>query len=134
MYNTLKNIATINNWIFTYARHDYQNLVNDVDNTDKIYLFLDPVQTSNEFDEYGDLQAISYSGSFLLLKSSEFDEGYEERYISHIKPLIDSALKSITDSLSCTSVGIQSWNTTEVINLFDMNMDGIVVKYTVLDV
>jgi hypothetical protein len=134
MYNKLKDIAEVNNWIFKYARRDYQNLVNEVDN-DNIFLFLDPVQTANEFDEYNNPVAVNYSGSFLLLKASDFDQDYEGRYVEHIKPLIDSTLKQITESIACDEkLNIQSWNTTEIINLFDMNLDGIAVKYTVIDV
>ena len=131
MYQILKQIAADNNWVYFYGRRDYANLLNEVEDDDKIYLFLDPVQENKEFDEYGEPIATLFSGSFLLLKSSQLDEGYEERYLNDIRPLIETQSKIIIDNFSCSDYSIQSWNSTEVINLFDYGYDGIVVNYSV---
>lgn len=132
MYITLKRIAQENQWVFNYSRRDFQNLLDVDEDKDKIFLFLDPIKTSTEFDDYGAAVATTNSGSFMLLKSSELDAGYEERYVDDIKPLIETQLKLIEQDLKCSSIAIQSWNTTEIINLFDYGYDGIVVNYSVL--
>jgi len=67
----------------------------------------------------------------MILKSSNLDEGYEERYLTDIKPLIESQLKLIEAEFACSDYIIDSWTTTEIINLFDYNFDGVVVKYSV---
>lgn len=130
MYDKLKAIATDQGWVFKYARKDFQNLVNEVEG-DQTFLFLDPVQIGHDFGEFGEAQDKVYSGSFMLLKSSELDEGYEQRYLTDIKPLIESQLLIIQEAFACSDYTIDSWNTTEIINLFDYGYDGIVVSYSV---
>ena len=130
MYNKLKLIATEQGYIFFYGRRDFQNLLNELEG-EQTYLFLDPVQTSTDFDDYGNAEGQTFTGSFMLLKSSKLDEGYEERYLTDIKPLIDSQLKLVEESFACSDYIIESWTTTEIINLFDYNFDGVVVKYSV---
>jgi hypothetical protein len=131
IYTEFKQTAEDNNWVFIYARKDFQNLFNEIEDKEKIYLFLDPIQRSQEFDEYGSEETVNYSGTFMLLKSSDFDEGYQERYEDDIRPLINAELGKLTKSLACTDLTINSWNTTEIVNIFDYNLDGIVVKFTI---
>jgi len=130
MYNKLKLIATDNSWVFKYARRDFANLLSQAEGNNT-YLFLDPVQTSTDFDDYGNAEGQTFTGSFMLLKSSKLDEGYEERYLTDIKPLIDSQLKLVEESFACSDYIIESWTTTEIVNLFDYNFNGVVVKYLV---
>ena len=130
MYEFLKYIALKNNWIFNYARSDYQNLLHDVEE-DKTYLFLDPVQIQHSFDEFQEPEVKTYNGTFLILQSSDFDGDYDEKYLKHIKPLIDNHLKVIQKEFSCSQYTVNQWNTTEIINLFDQNLDGILVNYSV---
>ena len=131
MYEVLQQIAADNNWGFTYARRDFQNLHNEVEDTDKIYVFLDPVQVDNNFDEYGGRISQTYSGSFMLLKSSDLGDGYEERYLKDIKPLLQEKIQIVTNAVGCSELTINSWRTTEIINLFDYGFDGIIVNYSV---
>ena len=130
MYNKLKQISEENNWVFNYARRDFANLLNQAEGNNT-YLFLDPIQTSTDFDDYGNAESQTFTGSFMILKSSNLDEGYEERYLTDIKPLIESQLKLIEAEFACSDYIIDSWTTTEIINLFDYNFDGVVVKYSV---
>ncbi|MDG3581759.1 hypothetical protein [Galbibacter pacificus] len=139
MYDLLKNIAQINNWEFIYGRQDYQNvedMYNEIDDN-KVNLFLDSVVIDTSFSESG-VESNTYSGRFLLLLSSDVDELYDgdesSKYQSYIKPLIDNHLTKIKTILSCGDYAINTFRTTEVINLFDGNYDGIIVNYNVSEI
>ncbi|MFI8379622.1 hypothetical protein [Leeuwenhoekiella sp. NPDC079379] len=130
MYEELKNIAEQNNWVFEYSRRDFQNLYNETEN-DSIYLFVDPIRIDTNFDEYGGEESLQYSGSFMVVKSSDVDEDYDTHYQSYIKPVIESATKTISNTLRCSDFNIQSWSTVEVINALDYNFSGVIVSYTI---
>lgn len=130
MYNELKNIAETNNFEFIYARRDFQNLNRGSEDLEKIFLFLDPVQKNDSFDEYSNLISTSFNGTFMLVKQSKFGNDYQHRFEKIIRPLIEEKLKIITDSFGCTDYSIESWNTTEIINLFNQNFDGVIVSYS----
>lgn len=134
MYDLLKAIALANDYSFIYGRTDYQNLHDELE-TGKEYIFLDPVSLDLQFDEFNKTEAITYSGSFMVLVSSDIDKGdYNARYIDEIKPLIDGALNTIRDALKCGGVvDISTWRQVEVINLFDYNLDGVVVTYNLTE-
>lgn len=127
MYEFLKNIANNNDWIFEYSRQDYQNLVDDIE-SEKVYLFVDPIQIDSRFSDSGN-ETKSYSGKFMLLMSSDVDEDYLTKYENFIKPLIDDSLLVIKDSFACSAFKINSFKTIEVVNLFDGNVDGVLINY-----
>lgn len=130
MYEFLKNLAEDNDWVFEYSRSDYQNLYDEMTN-DKIHLFVDPITTSSTFSDSGFEEKSSY-GKLMILVSSDVDEEYQHKYDTHIKPLIDGALQVLKDTLVCTDANIQKFETIEVINLFDFNLDGVLVNYNVI--
>lgn len=127
MYEFLKNIANANDWIFEYGRPDYLNVADDIE-VDKTYLFLEPIQIDSKFSDSGN-EIKSYSGKFMLLLSSDIDEDYLTKYENYIKPLIDDSLMKIKDSFACSDFQINSFKTLEVVNLFDGNVDGLLVNY-----
>lgn len=134
MYEILKQIAKDNNLGFTYARRDYANLHNEIP-TGHPHVFLDPVQITETFGEYNQIESRQFAGSFLVVISSDIEKGnYEQRYLDEIKPILDETMGSITGSMKCgAKIQINSWRTVEVINLFDYGMDGIAVTYTVTE-
>lgn len=132
MYEILKEISSLNEWVFSYARRDFQNLFNETEQKDKVHLFLDPVEISDVMDEYGDVERKIYSGSFMLLLSSDFDEAtYDYKYLNYIEKLkVD--LTTLKESLTCTyKAKITNWKTIEVVNIFDYNFDGVIVNYQI---
>jgi len=131
MYDVLKTIATINNWVFQYARKDYANLFDEAEQIGVPHIFLDPVQIDTVFDEFNEPISTSYEGSFMCLVSSDIDEeNYDYKYQTHIKPLATTALNNIKDYVRCnTDISITNWREVEVINVFDYNLDGILVTY-----
>ncbi|RAK21615.1 hypothetical protein B0I03_10547 [Flavobacterium aquaticum] len=130
MYEFLKNLAEDNDWVFEYSRSDYQNLYDEMTN-DKIHLFVDPITTSSSFSDSGFEEKSSY-GKLMILVSSDVDEDYKQKYDNHIKPIIDGALQVLKDTLVCADANIQKFETIEVINLFDFNLDGVLVNYNVI--
>lgn len=133
MYDLLKNISTTNNWDFTYAKRDWANLYDEVENG-KVKIFLDPVETNYTYGEYNQVYSKTYTGSFLILLSSDIDDGdYEQRYIDYIKPLITGASDTLKNSLLCEEINIGSWREQEVINIFDFNLDGLIVTYSITE-
>jgi len=131
MYNTLKQISTDNDYVFLYARNDYQNLFNEIEEVNKPHIFLDPVQTSTTFDETGGDDVKTYSGSFMILLSSDIDvEDYDTRYQDYIKPVVTGATETIKNAIRCSSeLEIQVWQSVEVINVMDYNFDGVIITY-----
>src|SRR5690606_6934245 len=99
MYDFLKNIAQVNDWVFEYSRPDYQNLVQDVEEG-KIYLFAEPITTDTKFSETGN-ETLTYSGKVMLLLSSDVDEEYSDKYTQYIQPLISGAGQTLKTSFSC---------------------------------
>ncbi len=84
-------------------------------------------------NDSGEIESFVYSGSFMLLYSSDIDEkSYNDRYVKYIKPIIDSQIEIIENDLICEQEAtIEEWKEVEVINLFDQNFDGILVTYRV---
>lgn len=136
MRDLLESIAESNEWVFKYARSDFQNLFDEIEQKDVIHIFLDPVEISKNKDEYGTTETIVYSGSFMMLYSSSYDEGsYDIRYKKYIKPIIDLEIEKIEDSLSCESgLRIDGWRLIEVINILDYNLDGLIVTFQVTQI
>ncbi len=130
MYEFLKNLAEDNDWVFEYSRADYQNLYDEM-TSDVIHLFVDPITTSSSFTDSGFEEKSSY-GKLMILVSSDVDEDYKQKYDNHIKPIIDGALQVLKDTLVCADANIQKFETIEVINLFDFNLDGVLVNYNVI--
>ena len=129
MYNFLQNLAELNLWFFEYSRSDYQNLFDDME-YEKIHLFVDPITTDSLFSASG-FEVETYTGKMMLLISSDVDETYLEKYNDNIKPLINGALATLKQTLICSDFEVIKFQTTEVINLFDTNLDGVLITYSV---
>lgn len=131
MYELLKNIALDNGFDFTYARRDYANLYNEIEDKSAIYLFLDPVTIDKTFDDYGNTINTTYTGTFMLLKSSEFSDDYITRYLEDIQPLLNEGSAAILEGIGCSGYTINNWRSVEGINIFDWNFDGLIITYNI---
>ena len=134
MYEILKAIATANNWPFMYARRDWRNLYEDIERKGVNHIFVDPVTTKKSKGDMGVTESITYSGSFLILRDSDLDDdNYEFRYTEYIKPILDEDLEEkIEDILRCEhEAKLDMWEITEVINITDHNLDGVLVTYSI---
>lgn len=137
MYEILKQIAAVqvdgaDQFGFMYARRDFANLYNELE-PNKPVIFLDPVVIDSNFSEMGIVESVTYSGSFMILMSSDVDEvDYDTRYQAYIKPLLTGALLTIKAALICDYPStIEAWRTTEIINVLDYTFDGIIVNYRI---
>ena len=129
MFETFKNIADSNDWYFEYGRPDYQNLYEDVTSGGTIHFFLEPIVTDSTFSDTG-FEIITYSGKFMLFVSSDVDETYTYKYENYIKPIINNSLKTVKSTLNCLEADINKFQVVEVINVFDTNVDGVLVNYS----
>lgn len=133
MYEILKALATAESWVFTYGRTDFQNLFEASEQKNVSHLFLDPVKIRDIDNDSGVTEQKVYSGSFMILLSSVIDEkDYDTRYQNYIKPIVSGDLVTIKEELVCNQEAkVDVWETTEVINIFDYNFDGIIVTYQI---
>ena len=133
MYEIIKYLCDYNNWGFTYARTDFQNLYDMEEIPFKPLIFLDPIQITEEFDEYNTVNKTNYNGSFMVLVSSDLDAiDYDTRYQNHIKPIIDNTLETLKQGVKCDGKNsINSWRVIEVINVLDFNGDGVAVTFNI---
>jgi hypothetical protein len=129
MNSFFKDSAESNGWVYEYGRTDYQNLFDTFSSAATVHLFVDPITTDSTFSDTG-FETKTYSGKFMMLRSSDVDETYEDKYTDYIKPLIDGALQTLKDEIICAEYDINKFATTEIINLFDFNLDGVLVNYS----
>jgi hypothetical protein len=133
MKEFLEAIAVANNWPFEYGRSDFHNLFDEIEQVGVNHLFLDPVEINTLRNDSGSVEVIIYTGRFMLLKSSDIDEvDYNYRYENYIKPIIENDLPIIEDSLICDNEAtLSEWKVIEVVNLFDYNLDGVLITFKV---
>jgi len=128
MHDFFKNIAIENTWIFEYGRQDYLNL-HDIEEG-KVHLMVEPITSDSSFSDAGN-ETLTYSGNLFLVKSSDVDEEYSDKYEQYIKPLFNDMRTVLTSAFTCSSTfELKAFKSTEVINLFDQNCDGLLINYT----
>lgn len=128
----LESLATNYGWRFVHARRDYANLTDALafveDEAQKYgvgetILFLDPVVRDGTKTD-----GIGYSGNFMILTISDLDGTYDEKYKDFIEPLTPIIVEDMRNKLRC-SYNINQWRAIEVINVFDINADGLSVNF-----
>lgn len=126
-----EEICTTKDWVFEYGRKDFLNLYDGLEVTGKIHLFVEPAGERKNRSDSGTIESRTYSGFISILVSSDLDElTYEDRYQQHIKLLVKPAIEEMEELLRCTyEVNIESTNETEVVNVFDYNLDGVLYNY-----
>jgi hypothetical protein len=139
----LRAITTGLGWIFHYGRRDFQNLVETDDELDaKCYFFLDPVSRKKKYSASGTFSGeTDYSGYFMLLTKSDLDEIYDGqkdqnlndgKWLKHIEPKITALMSSFDEAIVCDDdLQMVFSDITDVINVFDENLDGILVNFTI---
>lgn len=135
MKEHFEQLAKDNDWEFLYAPKSYQNIYEEMQEN-KLHFFMEPLTINSKFDDFG-IETPTYNGKLFLAYSSDIDEDYEVRYEKYIKPIILGGLQLLKESLSTdcgTSYRVDSLSTTEVINLFNYNLDGLYINYSITDV
>ena len=129
-------------WAFHYGRRDFQNLV-EAEDVVKNYFFLDPVTRTPLYSDSGlPIGEVEYEGHFMLLTKSDLDQEYDKqtgernigegKWHKHIKPKLDSLLGGFESALICVGdLQIIRLSITDAINVFDENLDGLLVNYKI---
>ena len=147
-------------WRFSYGNKYNQNLLQSDLIDGQIYMLLDPVTRQRPSSEYGGRGEKTFNGSFLLVVKSTIDQVYHNqtnedsfrnrittsdgvlvdnecadpivlgKYIENIKPLLDTEIVKLEDDIDCSNIERPTWSVNDVTNIFDANMDGIVVTYS----
>lgn len=122
-------------WKFSYGNKANQNLLKSNLIDGEITLILDPIKRSKAKSEFGGNGVITFTSSFLLVVKSNLDNTYYKqkgvtngKYTKNIKPLL-TALESLENILDCSDYEIEQWEIDDIINVLDVNMDGIVVTF-----
>lgn len=134
---TFETIASVQSpsWGFEYARRDYQNLIDSTNwiadalnnyGTDETIFFCDPIKRGKT-----KAGAETFSGSFMVLTRSDHDEKYEERYTKFIEPILSILMGGFRNKLLC-DFDLNLWESTEIINAFDWNADGLLITYSLV--
>jgi len=140
--DVLKNIAT-NRLVmdFAYGSKPSLNLKDDTVN-DKYCFWLLPVENKPQINEFNKVITNSWDVALFICIKADLDGGspdengedyYNEKWTKNIKPLYDmQALNNLTKAFTCMeSLTLTNLNSKEVINLFDENMDGLYITFTI---
>jgi hypothetical protein len=141
----LRTLAAALGYTFHYGRSDFQNLFSAIAEDDpNIYLFLDPIVRLPELSPSTGLRT-GYTlirGKMMLLSKSDLDEEYdaqtgnrpldEGKWRKNIKPKVEAASGALLDRIACTEdQEIKKWTVMDVINMFDDNMDGVLIDFEI---
>lgn len=97
------------------------------------YIKLLYVDEDPQFNQFNGIEKIAYTGECLFLASSHLaDPSYEYKFETHIKKLKDFCYELRDTLTDCGSnLEIIKWTITEVENIYDNNLDGVKVKFTI---
>ena len=127
-------------WFFSYGNSANRNLIVSDLTIDKKYFLLDTIIRSKSNSEFGGTGEVTFSGSFMLVVKSDFKNVYDNqkqqdrikgKYTKNIKPLLETDLVLFEDLINCSEYEITSWSIVDAVNVLDVNMDGIVITFTV---
>lgn len=134
----LETTAEDKDWDFCYGKDHWQNL-GDSKLDDQLpfderkkYLKLLWKDRESKLDQYGTTTGYTFYGELLLLVRSKIsDKDYEYKYKTHIKNLEALSEELKNDFDICDEFVIKRWRETEVENLYDQNMDGLKITFTI---
>ena len=130
------------NWKFYYGRRDFNNLVEASSENDlQWHFFLDPITTEAIRNNGTQTGEFLNEGHFMILTKSNLDEVYDNqlevnpddgKYRKYIQPKVKGLFSDFEKKLNCLAqVEIKVLKSSEVINLFDENLDGILVQFKI---
>lgn len=138
LVDSLRDIATANNWGFIMGAEDYANAAHGADDNfeDGQYLLWVDIQPNTTRGLGQAVQEINYIGSIVLLgkfeadglTGSSLDEDIEQKYDRRLLD-INTALSDELGQLACSeNLRIVSENYQYVYNIFDTNFDGVICQ------
>jgi hypothetical protein len=135
----LSDYCTQNGWLFSYGNASNRNLLSSDTAAGQIYVLLDPVRRSVSSSEYGGDGNYTFQGSFMMVVKSDRDQQYHNqkdqlsstgKYEQNIKPLLDDA-DSFKKEVDCSNLDIGQWDIIDLVDVLDVNLDGILISYRV---
>lgn len=123
---------------FAYGKDHWQNLCDHAKDDNKPfeernkYFKLLYVDRDYKTNEHSALIRIVYDGEMFVGASSMVsDKSYEYKYETHIKNCLQLVKQFAEDLLDCDNFYITNWKVVEVENLYDNNLDGVKVKFSI---
>lgn len=125
--------------LFDYGTKATLNLLGGTSNLaidlTKIYLLLERRKGTAQKNNFGNIEGVTYTGYFFIVVNSDFDlinfaSPNESKYVNNIEPLLD-VYKSFFSYFSCKDIVINSLEFQDVTDIFDQNMDGLLVNYSI---
>ena len=126
-------------WALSYGNAANNNLLTSDKVAGKIYFLLDPITRVKTSSEFGGGNEWTFSGNFMLVQKSNLDRNYHKqknpsaqagKYLTTIEPLLTS-LELMESKIQCSNYEITAWSVIDAINALDVNMDGLVVTFTI---
>ncbi len=139
MRNDFETASEARGYIFKYGRKDFLNLMDDVD-TGKIYIYMDPAKITPIRSDTGATEGNQAEGKFMMLQKGSLDAMYDEtlnkegvttkaKYQHIIEPMIPKLEQLVQSVENCGENWEIQYSYTEVINIDDLVMDGLLVTY-----
>lgn len=123
---------------YAYGKDHWQNIADHSKDDDKPFeernkyfklLWVDEDPTFNSFSA---IERVKCDGELLILASSKIsDPSYEYKYETHIKHLKELAINFSNQLTDCNNFQITRWKLIEIENIYDNNLDGIKVQFTI---
>ena len=138
IYDKFKTDAEGLGFKFSYGNAANKNLLASDRVADEIYMLLDPIVRLRAFSDNGGEGITTFTGSFMLVVKSNLDQVYDNqkgqtvtdgKYQKNIKPLLETELVRLEDSINCSDYQITNWSIIDVVNALDANTDGVIVNY-----
>lgn len=134
----LKSIAEVKEWDWCYGKDHWQNLTDAANDEQKPFeervKFLKLLWKDKEskLDSYGTTTGYTYYGEMLLLVRSKIsDQDYNYKYETHIKNLEELSEDMKNNFDICEEWTLRKWKEIEVENIYDANMDGLKIQFTI---
>jgi len=135
-------VEDVHDWYFSYGNASNRNLLGDQEGfqSNKLYFLLDTITRVPTFSENGGRGDISFSGNFMLVVKSDLDQIFDNqkeqvytdgKYEKNIRPIIETNLVAFEDYINCSDYEITSWSFIDAVNVLDLNLDGVIVTFTV---
>ncbi|WP_228853257.1 hypothetical protein [Aegicerativicinus sediminis] len=125
-------------WHFNYGRDHWQNLQDLPDDSAELfadrnkYLMLLWQDREHKLNNYSAIEGYTFTGEMLLVVRSKISEAdYNFKYETHIRNLQDEAMEINDNFTVCENWLIKKWKEIEVENVYDTNLDGLKIQFTI---
>jgi len=136
--DAIKKVSTDNGWTFSYGAGQWLNLVDYKSDFRKkfedraIHTLLYTVSKNEQYSSYGAIESESYSCIFMIgVTANIADKDYNYKWENNIQPLIESKVNIFKEAINgCGYIITGGLSEKEFSNLFDNNLDGVTLEFT----